>query len=158
MAQSVYSSGRSLYCIRHDQNSTLATSKSSLMPQSHQTFHPVLAVKLLGIMLRNRCWPTTFHTIATKHADGWCQNWPVWSTPHAPATPHCSSGSKCIIYGDHVENRCWPTTFHTITVGDADRSCWNWPVWSTPQPHQNSVPTLSKFRYPIDGRWGPDWE
>ena len=40
--------------------------------RSHQTFRPVLAVKLLGIMLRNRCWPTTFHTITAEDADGWC--------------------------------------------------------------------------------------
>jgi hypothetical protein len=45
--------------------------KAGLMPRSHQTFHPVLAVKLLGFMLRNRCWPTTFHTITTEDADGW---------------------------------------------------------------------------------------
>ena len=31
-----------------------------LMSRSHQTFRSVLAVKLLGIMLRNRWWPTTF--------------------------------------------------------------------------------------------------
>ena len=37
-----------------------------LMPRSHQTFHPVPAVKLLRIMLRNRCWPTTFHTITLE--------------------------------------------------------------------------------------------
>ena len=41
----------------------------SLPPQSHQTFRPVLAVKLLGITLRNRCWPTTFQTITTEDAD-----------------------------------------------------------------------------------------
>ena len=45
---------------------------SSLMPRSHQTFCPVLAVKLLGIMLRNRCWPIAFHTITAEYADGWC--------------------------------------------------------------------------------------
>ena len=44
----------------------------SLMPRSHQTFRPVLAVKLLGIMLRNRCWPTTFHIITAENVDGWC--------------------------------------------------------------------------------------
>ena len=31
-----------------------------LTPQSHQTFCPVLAAELLGIMLRNRCWFITF--------------------------------------------------------------------------------------------------
>ena len=45
---------------------------TTLMPRSHQTFRPVLAVKLLRIMLRNRCWPTTFHTIIPEDVDGWC--------------------------------------------------------------------------------------
>ena len=29
---------------------------SKLVSKSHQTFHPVLVMTLLGIMLRNRCW------------------------------------------------------------------------------------------------------
>jgi hypothetical protein len=37
-----------------------------LRPQSHPTFRPVLAMKLLGIMLRNRCWPATLYTITTE--------------------------------------------------------------------------------------------
>ena len=41
-----------------------------LMSQSHQCFFPVSAMKLLRIMLRNRCWPTTFHTITIKDAMG----------------------------------------------------------------------------------------
>ena len=36
-----------------------------LILQSHQTFHMILTLKLLRIMLRNRCWPTTFHIITT---------------------------------------------------------------------------------------------
>ena len=43
-----------------------------LQLRSHQHFHPVAAMKLLGIILRNRWWPTTFHTITTIDADGWC--------------------------------------------------------------------------------------
>jgi hypothetical protein len=39
-------------------------------------------MKLLGITFRNRCWPTTFHTITTKDADSWHQKWPVWSDPN----------------------------------------------------------------------------
>ena len=46
----------------------------SLMLQSHQKFRVVPVVRLLRIMLRNGCWLTTFHTITTKDADGWCQN------------------------------------------------------------------------------------
>jgi hypothetical protein len=53
-----------------------------LMPRSHQPFRPVLALKLVGITLRNRCWPTAFHTITAGDVDGRCRNWPVWSTPH----------------------------------------------------------------------------
>ena len=51
------------------------------MPRSHQTFRPVLAVKLMGIMFKNRWWATGFHTITAEDADEWCQKWPVWSTP-----------------------------------------------------------------------------
>ena len=51
------------------------------MPRSHQCFRRDLAMNLLGIMLRNSCWPTTFHNIIAGDADGWCQSWPVWSIP-----------------------------------------------------------------------------
>ena len=54
--------------------------------RSHQTSRPVLAVKLLGIMLRNRGWPTTFHTITAGDANEWCMRWVVWSAPHPLAT------------------------------------------------------------------------
>ena len=47
------------------------------MPRSHQNFRPIPAVKLLGILLRSRCWPTTFHTNTAGDTDGGCQNWPV---------------------------------------------------------------------------------
>ena len=50
-------------------------------PRSHQTFRPILAVKLLGVMFKYRHWPTTFHTITAIDANGWCLNWPVWSIP-----------------------------------------------------------------------------
>ena len=50
-----------------------------LMPRSHETFRSVLTVKLLGIMLGNRRWPTTFLTITAADADGWSWNCPVWS-------------------------------------------------------------------------------
>ena len=52
------------------------------MPCSHRHFRPVPAVKLLEIMSRNRWWPTTFHNVPKEDANGWCLNWPVWSTPH----------------------------------------------------------------------------
>ena len=40
-----------------------------LMSRSHQTLCRVPTVKLLEIMFRNRCWPTTFHTIAVGDSD-----------------------------------------------------------------------------------------
>jgi hypothetical protein len=40
------------------------------MSRSHQTFHPVSAVKLLGILFMHRCWPTTSHTIIAQDVDG----------------------------------------------------------------------------------------
>ena len=47
--------------------------QTGLMPQSHHNFRLILAMKLLRIMLKNRCCPTTFHTTTTsKNADGWC--------------------------------------------------------------------------------------
>jgi hypothetical protein len=62
---------------------------------SHQTLCLVLAMELLlGVMLRNRCWPTTFHITTTGEVDKWCWNWPVWSTPHAPITPNTTSSSN----------------------------------------------------------------
>ena len=51
--------------------------RERVMPRSHQTFRSVSTVKLLGIMFRIRCWPTTFQPFITRDADGWCQNWPV---------------------------------------------------------------------------------
>ena len=56
--------------------------RTPLKSRSHQSVRPVLVMELLGIVLRNKCWPTTFHTITVGDVDGWCQNWPVWSTPH----------------------------------------------------------------------------
>ena len=103
-----------------------------LMPGSHQTFHLVLDMKLLGIMLRNRWWPTTFFTITTGDADGWCRNCPVWSAPHVPITPKfCRPFSIVKSLGIVLRNRCWPITFHIIIDGGVHRWCQEWPVWST---------------------------
>jgi hypothetical protein len=35
--------------------------------------------EIAGIMLRNRYWPTTFHTNTTKMLMDSVKNWPVWS-------------------------------------------------------------------------------
>ena len=49
--------------------------------------------EFVGIMLKNRCWPTTFHTITTGDADGWCQKWSVWS---ALARPLIELHTSCL--------------------------------------------------------------
>jgi hypothetical protein len=57
--------------------------EAEIQARSHQIFCLLLAMTLLRIMLRNRCWATTFNTITTGDVDGWS----LWSTPHAPITP-----------------------------------------------------------------------
>ena len=49
----------------------------AFMPPSHQNFHLVPTMKLLGTMFENRCWPTTFHTVTFGDANGLCQKWLV---------------------------------------------------------------------------------
>ena len=76
-----------------DLPSSNSTSSHFMMPRSHQTFRPVPAVTLSGIMLINKCWSTTFHIITVRDADEWCRNWLVWSTSHdAPITPNFPYG------------------------------------------------------------------
>jgi hypothetical protein len=40
--------------------------------------------------MRNRCWPTTFHTITTGDDDEWPQKWTVRLTPRLVHTPSVS--------------------------------------------------------------------
>ena len=47
----------------------------------YQTFCSILALKLLGIMSRNRWWFIAFHTFTIGDVDRWCQNWLVWLAP-----------------------------------------------------------------------------
>ena len=99
------------------------------MSHSHQTFHPIIAVKLLWIMFRNTCWPTTFHTITVRDADGGCHKQPVWLTPHVPITPNFPSDSSHETVVDYVEKhtlahhfshyysrRCWRMIFELVSV------------------------------------------
>ena len=44
-------------------------------------FKSSLKCEIVGIMLRNGCWSTIFHTITIKDVDGWCHKWSVLSTP-----------------------------------------------------------------------------
>ena len=99
-----------------------------LMPWSHQTFGPVLAVKLLATMCKITCWPTTFHIITAGDADGWCQTWLVWSTPQPISSVtnvsvppiHCCSCYICAISDIHT--KC-PSTYNL-------RPCYSLPVQS----------------------------
>ena len=43
----------------------------------------------------------------------------------APITPNFPSSSNHENVGDYVQIRCWPTIFHTITIGNADGWCLN---------------------------------
>ena len=52
-----------------------------LCPDHTKLSHPLSFVKLPGITFGNRCWLIVFNTIVIGDADGWCQNWSVWSTP-----------------------------------------------------------------------------
>ena len=54
-----------------------ATPFCRIVPRSHQNFRRFAAIKLLGIMLRNRCWPTTICIITAGDVDGWYWNWPM---------------------------------------------------------------------------------
>ena len=77
--------------------------ESPLMLRSHQIFCSVLVAKLLGIIMRNRCWPTTFHTITAGDADGWCQKQPVWLASQALISPNFMSGFSC----ENVDGLSW---------------------------------------------------
>jgi hypothetical protein len=66
---------------------------------------PVPAMKLWGICWELEGLPTTFHITTIGDADGWCQNWPVWSTPHALITPNFLSNSSYEIVGDYAKNQ-----------------------------------------------------
>ena len=73
-------------------------------PWWHQTFRPVLAVKLMGIiMLRNRCWPINFHTIIVEDVDGWCwkRSPTLGAHTHAHSCPWVLGGHGCdvIVHG-----------------------------------------------------------
>ena len=89
-----------------------------LMPRSQQSFCPILAVKLLGVMVRNRCRPTTFHTVTTGDAlvgvrIGWCDQ------PLRLSTMTISKPCEvCVCEGVN----CF--YFHVL---------WHLPIWFTQQ-------------------------
>ena len=57
---SIDSSKWSVDFLKSSTSTSYFSNSCPLMPWSHQTFRLVLAMKLLGIMLRNRWWPTIF--------------------------------------------------------------------------------------------------
>ena len=127
-------------CMAQDLHPPVA--KLNLMPRSHQTFCPVLAVKLLGIMFRYRCWPTTFTLLQLEMpTDG------VWTGQRdQPSMPWSHQTFRLVptvkLIGIMSKNGCWPTTFCTITTGDANGRCQKWPRDQPlrPQSHQTLCP------------------
>ena len=109
-----------------------------LKPQSHQTFHPVPATKLLmwGLCWENRCWPTTFHIYYSKR----CRRMvPKVVSVISPSSPNHTKLSirfqpwNCWC-GDYVEKiDVGSPLFTFITVRDADGWCLKWSVWLAPQ-------------------------
>ena len=131
-------------------NLAKAQSHCPLMPQSHQTFRSVLAVKLLGIMLRNRWWPTTFLTIPAGDADKWCRNCPVWSAPQQQRTRTWFTSTA------HP-----PLPSHSILLGRA--STWLDTQLSSSKrntPHSQILPKMDRQwqsgHYPLKHLMGPD--
>ena len=83
-------------------------------PWWHQTFRPVLAVKLMGIiMLRNRCWPINFHTIIVEDVDGWCwkRSPTLGAHTHAHSCPWVLGGHGCnVIVHEWASVLCIPAS------------------------------------------------
>ena len=69
---------KSLYSPIINKNYICSFNRGKLMGWSHQTFHPVPTMKLLGTMFRIRYWPTIFHNITVRFVDTWCHKWMVW--------------------------------------------------------------------------------
>ena len=87
-----------------------------LMPWSHQTARPVRAMKSLGIMLGN------LHCYKLR-----C--WRMVSELAGVISPSCLDHTKLPVRFEPC-NRwglCWEIC--TVTNGDADGWCLNWPVW-----------------------------
>ena len=101
-----------------------------LKPRSHQTICLVLAVKLLGIMWRNRCWSTTFRTITSGDAHIYMVTELAGVYQPHMLQSHQTFGPVPIVKMLEImcRSRGWPTTFHTITTTDADRWCQDWLV------------------------------
>ena len=117
-----------------------------LMPRSNQIFLLVPTVTLLGVMFIDRCWPTTFHTITVEDANGWCQNWPVWSAPHAPITPKFPYGPIREIDGDYVHNQ--------MLAHHISHYCYS-RRWQRMVSKLRPIPTLKLLRIMLRNRYWP---
>ena len=98
-------------------NRRCVTSSPTLMPWSHQTFYSVPSMKLLKIMLKNRCWPSLFTLLLSEMStDGTINDW--WSAPQSTkgATIHnalngaclaihtmCNNYSSYVLHGDQLQ-------------------------------------------------------
>jgi hypothetical protein len=117
----------------HAVHSNQENTQTKLMPRSHQTFCPVPIVKLLGITLRNKCWPINFHTNTVGDADGWCRNWPVWLVPHSQPT-----------------HTYW---YEPPSNGSCEQRATSGPIWPvTPWPHRSGQTQLA-----VVENWGCNW-
>ena len=93
-----------------------------IMPQSQQNFRPVPTVKLLQIMFRNSCRPTTVRTVTVGDADGSMLSklWPVWSASHHDPLSTTQGSSTS------TSAHCNRITRHHLQIG-----CSN--IWSITQ-------------------------
>jgi hypothetical protein len=74
-----------------------------LMSRSHQTFRPVSAERLMGIMFRNRCSSTTVHTITAEDVDGWMV--PEAASVISPSANNCKL-QRLLIQILKLKSRC----------------------------------------------------
>ena len=108
------------------------------MPQSHPTFCPVPAMKLLGIMFINRCWPTTFHITIARDVDGcaksgWCDH-PLTPQSHQIFCPVLAMKLLRIMLEIDVGPPLF-TLLHPEMMTNATKSGWcdqplNWLIYN----------------------------
>ena len=80
----------------------------------------VRAMKLLRIILRNRCWPTTFHTTTFGDVDEWC-----CYLQHCFHAPGRAGGRRCDIgCCDLVRNSCPDQIKLSVPSGSSHQIAW----------------------------------
>jgi hypothetical protein len=94
------------------------------VPWSHQKICSISAMKLLGILFINKCWPTTSHTITAKDVDGWCQMCWVWLAPwQGPFTSLCK---LVVVCGHNEEQLSWVLTSTIVCLSSFPNFSWGW--------------------------------